>query len=90
MSMSISDISPKLHLLRTMFHQIATDAGSPEPRYRKDVQRFLREGGLQWWNAFLGCGGVLERAMQRRLAARLSQHSQRESPQLAFRFSEEP
>ena len=90
MSMSVTDIALELALLRAMFQLIASDSTSAEPSHRADVQRWLREDGPGWWDTFLGCDGALEQHMRRRLAERLAQHPRRESPQLAFRFSEEP
>jgi hypothetical protein len=72
--------------LAALFHQIELDSTSPEPRHRTDVQRFLRDGGLQWWDDLLGLDGVFEQQMRLRRAVRLAQHRQRESHQLAVPF----
>jgi hypothetical protein len=81
------DIDGTYDLLRAMFRQVEADATNPEPHRRADVHRWLREGELAWWDAFLGMDGALERTVRQRLAARLALAPQRETPQLAFRFA---
>ena len=77
---------PVYAFLAALFHQIELDSTSPEPSHRADVQRFLRAGGLRWWDNLLGLDGVFAQQMRLRLAVRLAQHRQRESPPLAFPF----